>query len=281
VKRVRVPVAEAKGHEKVIDSWRAGPLPGADMSRRLALPLALACIAAFSACSSDPNEPDAVVAVLEFDGANDYVMVPDNAALALTEQVTVAAWFHYSSVIVGEPGLIQKDGPGSYGRYGLWVLGDKIDFCIYIDSGIQTCMVSTGTLTPDAWNHVAGTYNGIRMRLYINGELDSSETLAGAISTSEDPLFIGGDPTETQHLAGRLHEVQLWSVARTEEQIAGSMDTRLTGDEAGLVGYWPMDEGTGQIVADVSANGLDGTLGASSASEASDPAWTTATWPHP
>src|SRR5690606_12645569 len=100
-------------------------------------------------------------------------------------------------------------------------------------------------LTMNAWNHVAGVYDGAEMRLYINGELDSSQNVSGAISTSAGPLFIGADPTESRYLAGRLHDVQLWSVDRTGAQIAAAMTTPPTGAEAGLVGYWPFDDGSG------------------------------------
>ncbi len=42
---------------------------------------------------------------------------------------------------------------------------------------------------------------------------------------------------------------------------------------AGLVAYWPLDEGSGQTVADASGNNLDGILGETSTVEASDPTW--------
>ncbi|MFW6010285.1 MAG: LamG domain-containing protein [Gemmatimonadota bacterium] len=206
--------------------------------------------------------------------------VTSEPALDLTDEVTLTAWFYFSGGLDGEPGIVQKDGPNSFGRYGLWVLDDQVDFCIYVDGGSQNCMYSDGTLTLDSWNHVAGVYDGSEMRLYLNGELDSDQPLSGAISTSDRSLYIGGDPTEPTYLAGRLHEVQVWSVARSEAQIASGMDDRPSGSEAGLVGYWPLNEGSGQTVSDASGNGLDGTLGSSGAADASDPDWETDDWPH-
>src|SRR5690606_37885885 len=100
-------------------------------------------------------------------------------------------WFFFTGGFTGEAGLIQKDGDGSFGRYGLWVLGDEVDFCVYIAGGSQHCMYAQEGLTMNAWNHVAGVYDGAEMRLYINGELDSSQNVSGAISTSSGSLFIG------------------------------------------------------------------------------------------
>lgn len=243
---------------------------------------ALTGILLLTACSEDSTEPtiDDEIAVLAFDGVGDFVEVSDDDALDLTGDLTLVAWFFFTGGSSGEGGIVQKEGPGSFGRYGLWALDDEVDFCVYIDGGSQRCMYSDGTLTMNAWNHVAGVYDGSEMRLYLNGELDSSQDVSGAVSTSTGPLFIGGDPTEPAFTAGRLHDVQVWNVARSGAQIAAGMDSRPAGGEAGLAGYWPMDEGSGQSVADATGNGLDGRLGASGSADEPDPVWMTATWPH-
>ena len=43
---------------------------------------------------------------------------------------------------------------------------------------------------------------------------------------------------------GALDEIRIWSVARTEDEIRVSMNSHLTGQEDGLVGYWNFDDGT-------------------------------------
>jgi len=42
---------------------------------------------------------------------------------------------------------------------------------------------------------------------------------------------------------GIITEARIWNVARTQTEIANNKDTRLTGPETGLVGYWPLDDG--------------------------------------
>jgi len=244
--------------------------------------MSLLVVALFGACSSDPAEPpsDDAVAALLFDGSNDYVQVADAQALDLTDQVTLSAWVYFPGGVAGEAGIIQKDGPGSFGRYGLWVLDDRLDFCVYIDGGSQSCLYSGKKLTLNAWSHIAGVYDGADLRLYVNGTLDASQALTGGISTSDAPLYIGGDPTETAFLVGAIHEVQVWNTARTPAQIASGMHARPTGSEAGLVGYWPLDEGSGQVVNAATPGNLNGTLGSGATADAADPAWTTAPWPH-
>lgn len=232
-------------------------------------------------CGGDSTDPMADQRwAISFDGTEDYVTVPHQSPLDVTTAATVQAWFYFQGGVSGYAGVVQKDGPSSYGIYGLWAFSDQIEFCITIDGDGQHCLDSTGGLTMNAWNHVAGVYDGSFMRIYLDGSEDASQALSGAILTGPLPLYIGGDPTEPTYLPGRLDEVAVWSVARSEVQIQASMSAGLTGSESNLVGYWPMDDGGGQVVEDASPNHLDATLGSTIGAQSTDPTWTMTTWPH-
>jgi hypothetical protein len=58
-----------------------------------------------------------------------------------------------------------------------------------------------------------------------------------------------------------MDEVRVWNVARTAAQIQGTMRMRLVGNEAGLVGYWRFDDGTGTTARDNTASANNGSLG--------------------
>jgi hypothetical protein len=93
--------------------------------------------------------------------------------------------------------------------------------------------------------------------------LDSTETsFAGPLPTS-----LSGYPVTFgigYAFKGALSDVRVWNVERTAAEIANNKDKRLSGTETGLVGYWPMDEGSG-VPANavtgvaVTKNGYDGT----------------------
>jgi hypothetical protein len=59
---------------------------------------------------------------------------------------------------------------------------------------------------------------------------------------------------------GKIAEVRIWNIARTQTEIQSDMFTQLSGTETGLVGYWPFDEGSGMIVNDHSENENTGYL---------------------
>ena len=60
-----------------------------------------------------------------------------------------------------------------------------------------------------------------------------------------------------------MDEVRIWSVARSQAQIQGSMNTEMTSPTANLAGRWGLDEGTGSTIADSSGNGIGGNTVAS------------------
>jgi len=249
-------------------------------SARAVFPVLVIALLA-SGCTDDPMMMDdsGDTWALSFDGMDDYVQVADAPALDVTTQVTLSVWFYSVGSVSGYPGLLQKDGSGSFGRYGLWAFDDRVEFCIYIDQGSQHCLDSVGTMPANSWTHIAGVYDGTSMRLYLNGSMDSEQPLTGAISTSDLPLYIGSDPTESGAVTGHLHEVCVWNIARSQSDIQSDMNNRMMGSEPGLVGLWHLDEGMGSTASDASPSGLTAMLGETSGMDASDPMWVATTWP--
>ena len=135
--------------------------------------------------------------------------------------------------------------------------------------------------TKDQWVHFAMTYDGTAVVLYVNGVQAASKTSPGnMLMTARSPLTIGGNPRGS-YFNGYLDEVRLWNVARSQAEIAGAMKKSLTGNEAGLVGYWKFDETSGTVAADSTTRPghtkANGTLMAASAGQL--PAWIPSTAP--
>ncbi len=127
----------------------------------------------------------------------------------------------------------------------------------------------------DRWYHVAATYDGQNIRIYVDGRFCSAHAKFGNIETSDDDFLIGNRTLREFELAftGMIDEVRLWNVARTQEELEANMDRLLTGAEEGLVGYWRLDEGEGQIAADRTANEIHGFLGGEEDADGADPEW--------
>ena len=104
------------------------------------------------------------------------------------------------------------------------------------------------------------------MQLYINGVEVGKTNFRGekGFYQSRKPLRIGWTheeerPTQSPFV-GRIDEVRIWNVARTEAEIRSDMNIQLTGDESGLIAYWKFDETTDGVVRDASPHKNDGKL---------------------
>ena len=71
------------------------------------------------------------------------------------------------------------------------------------DGGTQ---YTTGTAASplNTWTHVALTYDGTTLRLYVNGALISTTARTGNLTTSTNPLQIGSDSIYGQYFAGLI-----------------------------------------------------------------------------
>jgi hypothetical protein len=74
---------------------------------------------------------------------------------------------------------------------------------------------------------VATTYDGAMMRLYVNGVEVASRPQTGTISTTSDPLTIGGNTFSGQNWTGLMDEVRIYNRALNASEIQADMMTSL------------------------------------------------------
>jgi hypothetical protein len=131
-------------------------------------------------------------------------------------------------------------------------------------------MVTGSTLSVGQWYHVAVTYNGTDMQLYLNGVPDGNPAPhSGGILNSTARLTIGSKDNSGDWFDGLIDEVRIFDYVRTQEEIQSTMNQPLAGSEAGLAAYYRFDElenlgvggdGLTDDVRDLSGNGNHGDL---------------------
>lgn len=107
-------------------------------------------------------------------------------------------------------------------------------------------VAQTGNVAVGSWTHVAVTYDGTDIKMYINGILDATLTTATTISDNGF-CVLGGDPGcgwTRQPFNGKLDEIRVWDHALLVSQIQANINTNLIGDEVGLVEYYQFNQGT-------------------------------------
>jgi hypothetical protein len=83
-------------------------------------------------------------------------------------------------------------------------------------------LMAPNPLPLNAWSHVAATYEGTVMALYVNGVQVASQAQSGAVATSTDPLTIGGN-SSGEDFAGIIDEVRIYSRALSANEIQSDM----------------------------------------------------------
>lgn len=113
------------------------------------------------------------------------------------------------------------------------------------------------------WVHLAGVFDGSQWLIYRNGALlaSSGPQPSDSVRSSDATWAIGAKGGgEQRAFLGDIRDVRIWTVARSQEEIRADMTQAPKKDAPGLAGYWPLDEGQGSIVHDLSPHGNHGLL---------------------
>jgi beta-galactosidase len=71
------------------------------------------------------------------------------------------------------------------------------------------------------WHHVAGVYDGSKMYLIIDGEVDSSQSASGRINTNSQPVYIGNNAEmNARFWNGLIDDVRVYNYALGIEEVA-------------------------------------------------------------
>lgn len=123
----------------------------------------------------------------------------------------------------------------------------------------------TGAMALNTWYHVAGTYDGDSIRVFINGVQQGATSLpSGMIQGLAYPIRIGSLSDQAQgqgrFWAGQIDEVRIWDRALDTAEINAKRFYHLdAAQETGLVGYWRFNAGSGTNVVDQTVNANNGT----------------------
>ncbi|MEL6192570.1 MAG: LamG-like jellyroll fold domain-containing protein [Bacteroidota bacterium] len=204
---------------------------------------------------------------LDFNGTDEYVEVPYNSDLNPSGSFTIECWVK----VEGGSGTFRSPitsrqviSAGTLARGYILYAGSDDQWQFWTGTNTTTwSQVNSGVAVSSEWTHVAGTFDGTTLRIYVNGQLASSG--AGTYVVNPDrPLRIGSGGTESSsplfYLPGQVDEVRIWSDERTGDEIRANMHKELTGSESNLVGYYQMSDGSGSSLTDNSTNSNSGTL---------------------
>jgi hypothetical protein len=210
---------------------------------------------------------------LSFDGAGNYLYIPDSDSLRQAAGLTVEMWIKPQlpeGPHINRPrwGLLAHGAYLGTGRATVSGFGIKIDG---LDPASRNLMIDYGEALEDG---ISCTILG---ELFSNNWVHISHTFGhGSYRPAPGhPMIVGRYliPSEDPY-PGQIGEIRLWDSDRTRESdIHRYENVALTGKEPGLVACWTFEEGRGQIAYDISPNANHARLGSSIEPDAADPQW--------
>lgn len=208
---------------------------------------ALALMLAFVATASTSIYAATTVGTFVPSGSQTTNNIPTD--ISCTNDFTWEVWFNASDLTLAENRMVAQTGWAwnDAGRLVLEIRNHssqtsgkpKIAAFYYNSGNVRLC--GTTEITA-GWHHAALVRSSTTLTIYLDGnaECTTDEYVNNTpYGTDSAPFLI------SPAFAGSLSEIRVWNVARTAAQIKSCYASRCVGNESGLIGYWPMTEGSG------------------------------------
>jgi hypothetical protein len=161
---------------------------------------------------------------LSFDGNADWLTVADADSLDLASEMTLEAWVYPTgSGTVARP-IVGKERPSNAAWFLNAATAGNSNPSVAVRVGTSNVTATAGSPLPvNTWTHLAATYDGSSLRLYVNGSLAAERATSGVLATSSRPLRIGHNDVNGGVFLGRIDEVRVYARALTAQEIQADM----------------------------------------------------------
>src|SRR5437868_3392260 len=207
---------------------------------------------------------------LSFNGTSSWLTVPDSSALDLSSAMTLEAWVEPTAAQgTARRFIVGKEGTGelAYGLYSNTGMSTPAGGLSLNGGGAGEQIARGPTMLPvGSWSHLAVTYDGATVSLYVNGTDVADVPATGNIDATTGALRIGGNSVLGEYFNGLIDDLRVYNrpLSATEIQTDMSTPVPLLNQLPGLAAAYSFDEGVGTSAIDDSGNGNLGTISAAS-----------------
>ena len=223
------------------------------------------------------HQPSDSVRSISISGTSQNLSVPASTSLT-TNNASVSIWVKSTMTATGFSHVFAHDGfsTGSPG-YEIMTYNGTSNVALRIDTSAGTNQATSCVLSNvfnGKWNLLTYTIDSAgAVKGYLNGVSTCSTTYTVGTGIANT---IAADFQGNSGAAESVDDARVYNAVLTPSQVAaiynGGAGTPNT-VASGLVGWWRLDEGSGQIINDSSGNGNNGYLGTTSGSDINDPTW--------
>ena len=217
---------------------------------------------------------------LSFNGSSQYVTMGSAAGLG-SSSFTLECWVYRAGTGVGAStgsggissgipliakGRGEADGSNLDMNYFFGINTSNNFLCADFEEG--TGQSSPGLnhpvygVTPicnNVWYHAAVTYDGTTWKIYLNGNLETTlavNRLPQSLSIQHASIAsaLNSSGTASGYFNGKMDEVRIWNVARTQTEIQNNLALQIT-SATGLTGRYSLNENTGTVATNTGSAG--------------------------
>ncbi len=159
---------------------------------------------------------------LDFSGGADRVFVPDSSSLDISDQITIAAWIKPRKT--GTQYVVKKARINVTDGYELSLsAGGRVFVRFNQDGSGNTYRLDSLSYYPtdgNTWMHVAATYDGQDIKVYVNGVLETTLSVQGlVIANNSNDLSIGAQDDGLNPFDGVVDQVHIYNSALSASEI--------------------------------------------------------------
>ncbi len=160
---------------------------------------------------------------LSFDGVNDVVNIPDSNSLDIS-QMTLEAWVRLSTLGNQWRTVVIKEKPKQlvYALYA-YTNGPGAAGNVNVNGSYDVYAQTPSLLPTKTWVHLATTYDGTTIRLFVNGEQIATKAQTGKIVASNSPLRIGGNTVWGEWFTGLIDDLRIYNRPLSQGEIKADM----------------------------------------------------------
>lgn len=198
-------------------------------------------------------------ASLQFDGVNDYVLIPDSDNWNFgSNNFTIEFWARLNDTTTNNSIFLTSSTMWIYYAPGI---NSGLTFRAYngFVAVVDECQGSMTGWSPSTWYHIGVTRNGNNWGLYRNGVKIGGDVNGNAIP-NDGGFKVGVMSNLTQFYNGSMDELRIWNIGMTESDIQYYMNNSPDPSDSRLLGYWDMELNDQRIVHDLTHYGNNGQL---------------------
>jgi hypothetical protein len=160
-----------------------------------------------------------------FDGVDDYISVPYNSSLDVTS-VSICGWINVSTLSANVQGLVSRwNQTGTPCNAYCTSIDLTSKFTGACTQYVNTVLFANNSITTNNWYHFTYVHDpSVGGKVYLNGALESSNSITGAICSSVSDLLIGAQNNTSsssiwRYFHGSLDDIGIWNRALTPAEI--------------------------------------------------------------